>query len=117
LTFEQNQALAFELIVEEIIRGAMERGEFKDLAGKGKPIDLTAYFQAPEDAWVAQTLLKNAGITPREVELLQEIWDFRQREATTQDPESRRVLRRQIASRQLELDLRTERYRRRSNAR
>ena len=53
--------MAFERIVEEIIREAIERGEFKDLAGKGGPIDLTAYFRAPEDSRVAQALLRMQG--------------------------------------------------------
>ena len=106
--------MAFERIVEEIIRRAMERGEFSDLPGTGKPIDLSAYFQAPEDTRVTQTLLKNAGIAPREVELLLKIRDLKQRESEVQDRESRRALRKQIASHQLELDLCTERYRRHS---
>lgn len=109
--------MAFERIVEEIIRQAMERGEFKDLPGEGKPIDLSAYFQAPEDARVAQALLKNAGISPPEVDLLREIWGLRERQAAAQDPEAKRTLRKQIARRQLELDLRTELYRRGRNAR
>ena len=57
--------MAFERIVEEIIRRAMQRAEFSDLPGQGKPIDLSAYFQAPEDARMAPTLLKNTGSGPR----------------------------------------------------
>ena len=33
--------IAFDRIVEAIIKDAMERGEFDNLPGKGKPIDLT----------------------------------------------------------------------------
>ena len=105
--------MAFERIVEEIIRKAMERGEFRNLPGKGKPINLSAYFEAPEDARVAQALLKDAGIAPREVELLSEIWELRQRKSVSVDAEAKAALRKQIAEMQLELDLRTEPYRRR----
>jgi len=35
-------------IVEEAIRKAQERGEFDNLPGKGKPIDLSEYFETPE---------------------------------------------------------------------
>ena len=50
-------------IVEEMIKKAQERGEFDNLPGKGKPIDLTEYFEMPEDVRVARTMLKNAGMT------------------------------------------------------
>ena len=59
--------------VEAAIREAMARGEFEDLAGRGKPIDLTEYFNASEEVRVAQVMLKNAGMVPVELELLQEI--------------------------------------------
>ena len=35
--------MPFDKSIEAIIREAMERGEFDDLPGKGKPIDLSAY--------------------------------------------------------------------------
>ncbi len=104
--------MAFEHIVEEIIREAMKRGEFRDLAGRGRPLDLSRYFEAPEDVRVAQALLENAGVVPREVELLKEIWELRSKEAGCRDAEQIRKLRRQIAVRQLELDIKSEQYRR-----
>ncbi len=109
--------MAFEHMVEEIIREAMERGEFRDLAGRGKPLDLSQYFEAPEDVRVAQALLENAGVAPREVELLREIWELRIKDAAGGDAEQEREVRRQIALRQLELDIRTEQYRRERRSR
>lgn len=41
-----------------MIKKAQERGEFDNLQGKGKPIDLTEYFEMPEDIRVAQSMLK-----------------------------------------------------------
>jgi DnaJ homologue, subfamily C, member 28, conserved domain len=35
--------------IDEQIRKAIEAGEFDDLSGKGKPIDLSTYFETPED--------------------------------------------------------------------
>jgi hypothetical protein len=72
--------MVFDRIVEAMIKEAMERGEFDNLPGKGKPIDLTEYFETPEEIRLANSLLKNAGLTSREVDLLkdekekQEIW-------------------------------------------
>ncbi len=51
--------------IEAIIREAMERGEFNDLPGEGKPIDLSVYFNTPQDVRLVFSLLKNAGNTPR----------------------------------------------------
>jgi hypothetical protein len=51
----------FDKFVESIIQEAMARGEFENLPGKGKPLDLTEYFNAPEGVRVAQAMLKNAG--------------------------------------------------------
>ena len=66
-----------EKIVEEMIKKAQERGEFDNLPGKGKPIDLTEYFEMPEDVRVAQSMLKNADMTLREVNLFNEIEELR----------------------------------------
>ena len=64
--------MSFEKTVEAIIREAQARGEFDNLPGKGRPIDLTEYFNTPEDVRVAGAMLKNAGMVPMEIELLQE---------------------------------------------
>ena len=56
--------------VEAAIKEAMERGEFENLHGRGKPIDQNTYFETPAELRAALTLLKNAGVLPEEVELL-----------------------------------------------
>ena len=59
--------------IEQIIQDAMARGEFDNLPGAGKPIDLSAYFDTPEEIRVAQSVLKSADMLPQEAELLKEI--------------------------------------------
>lgn len=59
--------------VDEIIRAAIERGEFNNLTGEGKPLDLSEYFNTPEDLRLTYSILKNAGIPPVEIENLNEI--------------------------------------------
>lgn len=54
--------------VEELIRLAIDRGEFNDLAGQGKPVDLSDYFNTPENIRLTYSILKNAGILPEEIE-------------------------------------------------
>jgi len=60
-------------IADERIREAMERGEFDDLPGKGKPLDLEDDRHLPPDLRVAFKILKNADCLPAEVQLRKEI--------------------------------------------
>ena len=64
---------AWELIAENRIDEAMQRGDFDNLPGKGRPIDLTEYFNTPAEERLAFSILKNAGFVPPEVELRREI--------------------------------------------
>src|SRR4030095_3827842 len=43
------------------------------LPGKGKPLNLDAYFATPEHLRMGYSILKNADIIPEEMELLREI--------------------------------------------
>lgn len=63
--------------VEELIRLAIEHGEFKDLAGQGKPVDLSDYFNTPENIRLTYSILKNTGILPEEIEHLNNIEQLR----------------------------------------
>lgn len=96
-------------IVEEMIKKAQERGEFDDLPGKGKPIDLTEYFEMPEEVRVAQAMLKNAGMAPREVDLLKEIAGLRQILTKVVDEKKKAELQKQIQEKQIEFNLMLER--------
>ncbi|MFZ5923297.1 MAG: DUF1992 domain-containing protein [Chloroflexota bacterium] len=97
--------------IETIIREAMERGEFDDLPGKGKPLDLSAYFDTPEDLRVAYALLKGADVLPAEVEILQEIAAFKEKAASTTDPLEKASVNKQIQALQLKFDTALDRLR------
>ncbi len=99
----------FDKAVESIIKEAMQRGEFDDLPGKGKPIDLTAYFDTLEEVRAAYSLLKNAGMAPREVELLKEIAKLRKVESALVEEKKRSEIRKQIEQKQIEFSLIMER--------
>ncbi len=101
----------FDRIVEKAIQDAMQRGEFDHLAGQGKPIDLEAYFETPEDLRLAYSTLKNAGVLPREAELLNEIAELTQALAACQDTDKQKELNKQIEHRRLEFRLRMEQIR------
>jgi hypothetical protein len=66
-----------EIIAEKKIREAIERGEFANLPGAGKPLRLEDDSMIPEDLRVAYKILKNAGFIPPELELRKEIISLR----------------------------------------
>jgi hypothetical protein len=104
--------MAFERIVEAMIREAMERGEFDNLPGKGKPIDLTEYFETPEEVRLANSVLKSAGMTSREVDLLREIAELKRMLAALLDEKKKQDIERQIQQKQVEFSLMMERQKR-----
>jgi hypothetical protein len=63
----------FDKIVEERIQAAQRKGEFDNLPGSGKPLDLDESGSVPEDLRVAYKILKNADYIPPELELKKEI--------------------------------------------
>jgi DnaJ-like protein len=104
--------MSFDTIVEAIIKDALERGEFEDLPGKGKPIDLTAYFDTPEEVRLAHSILNNAGVAPREVDLLKEIAELKQILPALLDEKKKQEIQRQIEKKQVEFSLMLEQQRR-----
>ena len=104
--------MSFDRIVETLIKEAMERGEFDNLPGKGKPIDLTSYFETPEEVRVAYSMLKNAGMTSREVDLLKEIAELKQVLAALVDEKKKQGIQKQIQEKQIEFGLMMERQKR-----
>ncbi len=104
--------MSFDKIVEAMIKEAQERGDFDNLPGRGKPIDLTSYFEMPEDVRVAQSLLKNAGMRSPEVQLLKEITELRQVLSAVSDENKKQDIQEQIQQKQIEFNLMIERQKR-----
>ena len=108
--------MSFDKIVEALIREAQERGEFDNLPGKGKPIDLSAYFETPEEVRMAQSVLKNAGMTSPEVQILKEIAALRQGLEAVMDEARKQEIRKQIQEKQIEFNIMMERQKRQRKA-
>jgi len=62
-----------ERLAEQRILEAQRNGEFDDLAGKGKPLQLEDHSSIPEELRMAYHVLKNAKVLPPEAELLKDI--------------------------------------------
>jgi hypothetical protein len=65
--------LGYLKIVERKIQEALERGEFDNLPGRGKPLLLEEDSHIPEELRVAYKILKNADCLPPELEAKKEI--------------------------------------------
>ena len=104
--------MSIEKAIEEKIRKAIEVGDFDDLEGRGKPLDLTAYFNTPEDLRLAYSLLKSNEFLPEEVEMLKEIAFLKERIALCTNPDKRSALTLKINERTLALALAIEKYKR-----
>ena len=63
----------FAKIVEERIRKAQQKGEFDNLEGSGKPLNLLSDQGVAEELRLAYKILKNADCLPPEIELKKEI--------------------------------------------
>jgi hypothetical protein len=67
----------FEKIIEERILQAQRRGDFENLPGSGKPLEIEDDRHIPEDLRLAYKILKNADCIPPEIELKKEIHQTR----------------------------------------
>lgn len=94
----------------------MARGEFDNLPGAGKPIDLSAYFNTPEEMRLAYSVLKNAGILPQEAELLQEMAALKEKSEGTKDAAEQARLLKEMEQKRLQFNLMMERQKRQSKA-
>ena len=95
-----------------MIGDAIARGEFDNLEGEGKPIDLDAYFATPADLRVGYSVLKSSKFVPEEVDRMKEIGDLREK-LTNCPPEDIPKLTKLLRERELALALIVERNKRR----
>ncbi|MBQ7609395.1 MAG: DUF1992 domain-containing protein [Desulfovibrionaceae bacterium] len=59
---------AIQYIAEKRIAEAMDKGEFDNLPGRGKPLEIEDLSAVPEDLRMAYKILKNAGCLTPELE-------------------------------------------------
>jgi len=79
--------MSIESAIEQKIKEAMARGEFDNLSGAGKPLDLEAYFNTPEDLRMAFAMLKSNDFVPQEVEIFKEIAELEEKMKACGDDE------------------------------
>jgi len=101
--------MPFGRVAETRICQAIADGEFDNLPGAGKPLNLDDYFATPEDLRMAFSILKNANCAPAEVEMLKEISRLEHVIEGSSDEAERYQLRRKLAHRRTELAMALER--------
>ena len=100
----------FDKLVEQKIREAQEAGEFDNLEGAGRPVNLEAYFSTPEELRAGYAVLKNAGVLPEEAAVLKELNELAARLEDCHDEGERERLRRALRDLKLRYDLMVERH-------
>jgi DnaJ family protein C protein 28 len=94
----------WESAVEKQIREAMERGDFDNLRGTGKPLDLNENPYTPTDWQLAFKVLKDAGVAPEWIEQGKEIRDELRALATLLEQQGRWQRERRAKMKSLSLD-------------
>jgi len=84
--------LTLDLLAEQRIREAQERGEFDNLPGAGVPLVLDDDALVPEELRAAYRILKNAGFVPPELEAHREIRELEQLLQSIEDDGRRSAL-------------------------
>jgi hypothetical protein len=105
--------MSIEKLIDNLIQDAIAKGEFDNLEGAGKPINLDAYFATPEDMRVGYSVLKSNKFVPEEVDRLKEISDLKEMLRTCSDEAEKRQLNKILNEKSLSLSIILERNKRR----
>ena len=99
--------------IEEQIRNAIEAGEFDNLEGAGRPLDLDSYFATPEDLRMGYSVLKSNKFVPAEVDMLKEIGELKEKVKSCPDESERKKLNKILQEKTLAFTMLMERNRQR----
>ena len=113
INLKGSKQMSIESAIEQKIKEAMARGEFDNLSGSGKPLDLEAYFNTPEDLRMSFSMLKSNDFVPEEVEIFKEIAELKERLSAIEDESEKNDLRKRLDERTLVLSLLLDKRRRR----
>ena len=95
----------FQRLAEQRILEAQRKGEFDDLPGKGKPLELEDLSWVPDDLRIGYKVLKNARVLPPEVELLKDIHTLADLLKHVEDEGERSALAKSIQWKMIHLDM------------
>ena len=96
---------------DEKIKEAIAKGEFDNLPGKGKSLDLEAYFGTPEHLRMGYSVLKSADIIPEEMELLKQIEGLKKSLDSCTSQIEKTAIQKQLSEKLTNFNLRMEQFR------
>lgn len=88
-------------LVEQRIKEAMARGEFDNLPGKGRPLELEDMAHVPEELRVGFKLLRNAEMVPEEMLVSKEIIALQDLLALCKDEDERQSIHKKLTEQRL----------------
>jgi hypothetical protein len=92
-------------MAEQRILEAQRNGEFDNLPGKGKPLELEDLSWVPEDLRIGYKVLKNAHVLPPEAELLKDVHTLEDLLKHVEDEGERKALAKSIQWKIIRLDM------------
>ncbi|AKG34698.1 DnaJ family domain-containing protein [Paenibacillus durus] len=92
-------------LAEQRIEEAMRKGEFRNLPGHGKPLELEDLSGVPEELRMSFKIMKNAGLLPEELQLRAECATLENLLAACHDSGAeKRTLSRRLTEKKLRLE-------------
>jgi len=95
----------FQRLAEQRILEAQRKGEFDDLPGTGKPLELEYLSWVPDELRIGYIVLKNAHVLPPEAELLKDIHILEDLLKHVEDEGERKALAKSIQWKVIRLDM------------
>ena len=92
-------------MAEQRILEAQRNGEFDNLRGKGKPLELEDLSWVPQDLRIGYKVLKNAHVLPPEAELLKDVHTLEDLLKHVEDDGERKALAKSIQWKIIRLDM------------
>jgi Domain of unknown function (DUF1992) len=93
----------FHIIAEDKIKRAMKEGEFDNLPGKGKPLELEDLSSIPTELRMAYKIMKNAGMMDEEF-ARNELLQIENLIEITIDPEEKEKLKKKLNEKLLQFN-------------
>ena len=92
----------FSMVVsEDRIKKAYRDGEFENLPGYGKPLNLEDLSAVPEELRMAYKMMKNAGFSPEEQKLRQEVMTVESLIRNCENPDEKNRLNQELSQKLL----------------
>lgn len=88
-------------MAEEKIQQALKEGQFDNLPGKGKPLELEDLSGMPQEMRMSYLMMKNSGFLPEEVRVRKEIASLEEMIAHCENPEERERQKRRLSEKEL----------------